>query len=358
LKHTLGLDKLQFLIPTGEMKFAPEFGATISTAMDAATGESKGERVLYRSDGREFSGLRAYLNTPNFNLTIQPPIQGGESLCSIHFSAGAYAENNLEPLDLERSIACARNAREELLALGAEVDLENAQITRLDVARNVSLSRPVSCYSPVFGALGARARVNKAEFGGTGFLMSNKTWEIGFYDKGAEMVEKGHSPGECPKNTLRPELRLKKARAIREAVGSDRLVDLPSVWENLREAYKRGLERDVFRARPEAAIDRSLNAYEMAQEVLDGELARKWQAFKNQTGALWLVHNMGLEMAKWFVAEKFDFDPSTESGARQLRRIHRELEDAAFALANDGYSEADLPVRELYRELKRDVMDF
>jgi hypothetical protein len=358
LKHTLGLDKLQFLIPTGQMKFAPEFGATISTAMDAATGAAKGERVLYRSDGREFSGLRAYLNTPNFNLTISPAIQGGESLCSIHFSANAYAENNLEPLDLERTFHVARHAREELLALGAEVDLESATLTRVDIARNVALSHPVACYSPVFGALGTRKRVDKADFGGTGFLMGNKTWEIGFYDKGAEMLAKEHLPAECPKNTLRPELRLKKARAIRDGIGCDRLVDLPSAWENLREAYCTGLERDVFRARPEAAINQSLNHYEMAQDVLDGELARKWQGFKSQATPLLLVHGMGLELAKMFVEEKFVPDAETPSGRRQLRRLHRELEDAAFALANDGYSEADLPIRELYKELKREVMNF
>jgi hypothetical protein len=340
------------------MKFAPEFGATISTAMDAATGTAKGERVLYRAGDREFSGLRAYLNTPNLNLTIQPPSQGGESLCSIHVSAGAYAENNLEPLDLERSFHVARHAREELLVLGAEVDLENAMITRMDVARNVSLSHPVKCYSPVFSALGTRKRVDKADFGGTGFLMFNKTREIGFYDKGAEMIEKGHAPSECPQNTLRPELRLKKARAIRDAIGCDRLADLPAKWDNLREAYKTGLERDVFRAHQEAGINRSLDAYEMAKQIRDSDLTRQFQAFSTQSTPLFLVHNMGLELAKHFVETSFDYDPDTEAGARQIRRIHRKLEQAAFALANDGYSEADLPIRELYRELKREVMNF
>lgn len=358
MKHTLGLDKLQFLIPTGEMRFGSDFAATISNSMDAATGAVKGDRVLYRSDEREFTGLKAFVNTPNFSLTITPPIQGVESVCTLHFSAGAYAENNLEPLDLERTLHVARNAREELLSLGAEADLEQAQITRMDIARNVALSRPVRCYSPCFMALGTRARVDKADFGGTGFLVGNKTWEIGFYDKGAEMFEKKHAPEECPANTLRPELRFKKARAVRDAVGCDRLVDLPSKWENLREAYKRGLERDVFRSKPEAAIDRSLNFYQMAQEVLDGELDRKWQGFKSQTGVILLVHNMGLEMAKWFVAEKLGYDAETEAGERQLRRIYRELEAADFALKNDGYDEAEQPIRELYKELKREVMNF
>lgn len=358
MKHTLGLDKLQFLIPTGEMRFGSDFQATVSTAFDSSTGEAKRECTLWRSGDCEVSGQKAYLNTDNFHLNIEPAKVGFESVCTLHFSAGAYAENNLEPLDLERTIHVAREAREELLSLGAEVNLEAAMITRMDIARNVALSHPVACYGPCFSALGARKRVNKADFGGTGFLMSNKTWEIGFYDKAAEMLEKGHEPSECPVNTLRPELRLKKARAIRDAVGCDRLADLPSVWNNLSAAYRSGLERDVFRARPEAAINRSLNAYEMAQEVLDGELVRKWQAFKNQTGALWLVHNMGIEMAKYFVEEKFGIDADTPSGARQLRRIHRELEDADFALKNEGYNEADEPIRELYKELKRQVMDF
>jgi hypothetical protein len=96
----------------------------------------------------------------------------------------------------------------------------------------------------------------------------------------------------------------------------------------------------------------------MAQDVLDGERERKWQAFKQQSGALLLVHGMGLEMAKWFVEEKFVPDVDTPAGVRQLRRIHRELEDADFALKNDGYSDAEQPIRELYKELKREVMNF
>ncbi len=358
MKHTLGLDKLQFQIPVGEMRFGSDFQATISNSMDAATGVVKGERVLYRSDDREFPGLKAFLNTDNFNLTIEPAKDSAGSLCRIHFSAGAYAESNLEPLDLERTLHVARVTREELLSLGAEVDLEHAQITRLDVARNVALSRPISCYSPVFGALGTRKRVNKAEYGGTGFLVGNKTWEIGFYDKGAEMLEKKHAPEECPVNTLRPELRLKKARAIRDAIGADRLADLPSVWDNLREAYSNGLERDVFRARPEAAIERSLNHYEMAEHILDGEAARKWQAIKNLGYPLILVRDFGLDGAKQFVEETLGYDPDTESGERQLRRIFRELEDADFAIKNAGYTEAEMPIKELYKELKRRVMDF
>lgn len=358
MKHTLGLDKLQFLIPTGEIRFGSEFQATIKSAMNAATGEVKGERALWRSGDREFAGQGAYLNTDNFNLSIVPARQGIESVCTLHFSAGAYSDNNLEPMDLERSLACARNAREELLALGAEVDLENAQITRLDIARNVPLSHPVACYSPCFAALGTRRRVDKQDFGGTGFLMGNKTWEIGFYDKGAEMLEKQHAPEECPANTLRPELRLKKARAVRDGIGADRLTDLPAMWENLPQAYRNGLERDVFRAKPEAAINQSLNLYEMAQEVSEGELARKWQGFKSQAGAMLLVHGMGLEMAMFFIEEKLGYDPETVAGARQLQRIRRELEAVDFALKNGGYSDAELPIRALYEELKREVMNF
>jgi hypothetical protein len=358
LKQTLGLDKLQFLIPTGEMRFSSDFSATVSTAFDAATGEAKRERTLWRSGDREFSGLKAYLNTDNLHLSIEGAKDGADSICKLHFSAGAYADNNLFPLDLERTLHAARNAREELLSLGVEVDLDTAMITRLDVARNVTLDHPVASYSPCFNALGTRKRVDKADFGGTGFLMSNKTWEIGFYDKGAEMAEKGHAPGECPPNTLRPELRLKKARAIRDAIGCDRLADLPQAWENLSAAYRRGLERDVFRARPEAAIDRSLDYYEMAKEVRDGEAARKWQALKSLSLPLNLVRDFGLEGAKQYVEDCLGYDASTEKGVRQLRRMFRELEDADFAIKNAGYTESEIPIKALYKELKRQVMDF
>jgi hypothetical protein len=358
LSSELGIDKLQFLLSVNDVKFTPDFQATLHNQTSASTGEVLGERVLYSADGQEFRGRKASLNTDNLNLTISPHREGGDSVFIVHCSAGAYSENNLQPLDLEACFRVAREAEQELSSLGAKVDLKRAKLTRIDIARNVQLSNPVACYSPVFAALSCRRRVDKKDFGGTGFLVGNKSWEINFYDKRAEMVEKGHLPSDCPENTLRPELRLKKSALIRNAISCDTLEQLPENWPKLRDAYAHHLKRDVFKAKEEAAIERTLNWYDMAAYIAKSPSKSKWQAFKSQSGLLQLVQEMGLEMAMCFAAEHFIRDVETEAGQKQLYRLNQDLKQANFALQNAHVSTSGMKVKELHREMRRAVMDF
>jgi hypothetical protein len=67
---------------------------------------------------------------------------------------------------------------------------------------------------------------------------------------------------------------------------------------------------------------------------------------------------MGLPTAKYFVAEKLGFDANTETGERQIRRIHRELEQAEFALRNNHAAPTGCKVKELHWELRGAVMNF
>lgn len=354
----LGIDKLQFLLPVGDISFSPDFPATLHSTFDASTGEASGERLLYSAGDRDFYARRASLNTDNFNLSIVPHREGAEAVCIIHFSAGAYSDSNLEPLDIEGCMSVARHVESDLRSMGAQMELDKAKLTRLDIARNVELSHPVDCYGPVFAALSCRKKVDKMDFGGTGFLVGNKSWEIGFYDKGAEMEEKGHEKASCPVNTLRPELRLKKSATVRDALSCDSLADLPKQWGELSTAYRRHLTRDVFKPKEEAAIDRSLDAYEMAVEVVSGPSVRKWQAFTRHTAPMHLIQEMGLGMAKHFVADNLGFDADTEAGKKQVYRIHRELDRAEFALRNSQVASSGRKVKELHRELRGAVMSF
>ncbi len=355
---SLGIDKLQFLLPASDISFSPDFRATLHQTIEAATGEASGERLLYSADGRDFYGRRASLNTENFNFTVSPCRDSADSICTVHFSAGAYSDSNLEPLDAERCVDLARHVERDLASMGAELSLERAKVTRLDIARNVELSNPIDCYAPVFAALSCRKRVDKKDFGGTGFLVGNKQWEIGFYDKGAEMEEKGHARAECPENTLRPELRLKRSAVIREAIGCDTLAELPKSWTELRTAYAKHLTRDVFKPKEEEAIDRSLDAYEMAVEVVSGPSVRKWQAFTRHSAPMHLVQEMGLGMAKHFIEDNLGLDADSEAGKKQIYRIHRDLDRAEFALRNSEVASSGRKVKELHWELRGAVMNF
>jgi hypothetical protein len=358
LSSQLGIDKLQLLLPVSEVVFRPDFPAIVEKPINAATGEYLRDRLLYEAADLQVTGAKAFYNTENFNLSILPHREGGSSLVLVHFSGGAYNNTNLEPMDEERSIFAARAVQTDLLEAGCDFDVMKAKITRLDIARNVKLSHPVACYAPAFSALNCRKRVDKMDFGGTGFLVGNKSWEIGFYDKGAEMHEKGIDLAACPENTLRPEVRYKKSLAVREATGVETLADLKQKWLGLKPSYVNSLTRDVFRPKMEAKTEATLDFYQEARFVLDGASQRKWQAFKGEVGLLLLVRDMGLEAAKNFATNQLVADPDSEAGIRQVKRQNAELDTADYALRMHHEAPSGTLVKELYRELKRATLDF
>ncbi len=358
MSSQLGIDKLQLLLPVSEIGFRPDFPATVDKPINAATGEYLRDRLLYRSGDLEVTGAKAFYNTENFNLSIVPHRENDSSLVLVHFSGGAYSDTNLEPMDEERSICAARAVQADLLEAGCDFDVMKAKITRLDIARNVKLSHPVACYAPAFSALNCRKRVDKMDFGGTGFLVGNKSWEIGFYDKGAEMHEKGIELAVCPENTLRPEVRYKKSQTVREATGVETLADLKQKWLGLKPSYVNSLTRDVFRPKMEAKTEATLDFYEEARFVLDSGAQRKWQAFKGEVGLLLLVRDMGLEAAQNFATNQLVADPDSEAGIRQVKRQNAELDTADYALRMQHEAPSGTLVKELYRELKRATLDF
>ncbi len=249
--------------------------------------------------------------------------------------------------------AVASRVGNELANVGMSFPMAEARLVRVDLAKNIELSQPVAAYTPVFGALQGRKSMDKLDFGGTGFLMGNTQRQVVLYDKGAEMHAKGLPLDECPINTLRPEARLMKGRAVRSALDAETLPDLLRGWEKIPPAYMHSMEQDVFRAKLEKRIGAALDFYEEAKFIMDGEFSRKWQAFKSDVGLLMLVDKFGLEFAKQFVAFELVDDSTTAAGKRQIKRMHAELDQAAFAIKMSDTAPDRTPLQQLYAELKK-----
>jgi hypothetical protein len=354
-KH-LGVDKIALFLPVPDVKFEPHFPATVQNPVNAATGEPKHHQQLYSTGEQIITGQRAHYNTKDFQFTIAPDRGGGPANCILQFSAGAFSDSNEVPLDRDRVALCAHDVRNELLAVGVDFPTDKARLVRLDIAKNVELSHPIACYSPVFQALSTRKSVNKLDFGGTGFLSGNTQRQFAFYDKGAEMLAKGHEAAECPVNTLRPELRMLNGRVIKNTIGSQTLDGLQSAWDMLHAVYVHELERDVFRPVMEEKAQASLDFYQEACFVMEGPSKRKFQAFTSDVGLLHLVQSLGLEGAKHFAASYLVGDLTSLTGKRQARRIYGVLEKADYAIRMGDDAPEGTPLKELYRELKRVVM--
>jgi hypothetical protein len=357
LSSELGLDKLAFLLSAEDVAVSPDFPARVGSSFNAATGETVTPRRLYcDTSGREVTGSVASFNTPNYQFSFSPDRAGNGSICQVHFSAGAFAPNNLEPLDRDRTMEVTRAVQADLQENGVELDLQRAKLYRVDIAKNVVLSRPVACYAPALAAVGANKRTRKMDFGGTGFVVGNKSWQIAFYDKAQEMLEKGHDSADCPANTLRAELRSAKkyVTCVRD---TDRtLPNLIRGWDSLEGDYNQAMKKQVFRPKLEAAKKQAPDFKKLAEEVVATPKRQKWQWFKNEAMLMLLVQHMGLEAAKDFAASSFGIDSKTDSGRRQIERMHAELDRAAFAVSMAGTNPDGDSILALYEELAAAIL--
>jgi hypothetical protein len=356
MSKQIGIDKIALFLPAPEVQFEPHFSATVQSPVNAATGELLHHKRLYETGGHWVTGQRAHYNTRNLQFTIAPDRGGGPANCILQFSAGAFSDSNEVPLNKREVAQCARDVRNALLAVGVDFSIEKARLVRVDLAKNVELSHPVACYSPIFQALSTRKSVNKMDFGGTGFVAGNGQRQWAFYDKGEEMRAKGRELAECPINTLRPEFRMLKGRVIQSTLGSQTLDGLQSAWESLHGVYKRELERDVFRPQMEEKAQASIDFYQEACFVMEGPLKRKFQAFTSDVGLLHLVQSLGLDGAKHFAACYLVEDVTTVTGKRQARRIYTLLEKADYAIRMGDDAPEGTPLKELYRELRKAVI--
>ncbi len=356
MKQPIGIDKVTLFLPVSDVVIEPHFPAKIHNTENAATGRMTSVQYLFHNGERHIAGQRATYNTDDFQVTIAPDRGGGSPNCLIQWSGRAFEGSNEVPLDRERFEVVASRVKNDLADVGLKADLNTARLVRADIARNVELGHPVAAYTPVFGALQGRKSMNKQDFGGTGFLLGNTQRQVAFYDKGAEMHSKGLELDECPINTLRPEARLMKGRVVRDSLGVETLPDLLRGWDKIPGAYMHSMEQDVFRTKLEKKIGAALDFYQEAKFIMDGEFLRKWQAFKSDATPMMLVERFGLEFAKQFVAFELVDDPDTPVGKRQIRRMHAELDQAAFAIKLSEVSSDSAPLQALYEELKRAVL--
>ena len=144
----------------------------------------------------------------------------------VTFSASYGREDNRSLLDAGRLHAIVADLDSDLRRIGVSVDPRRMLVGRLDVARDLVLPSPVAAYVPVLEHRIRPPRMEPVRPGPTSLRWQNKQRSLAIYDKGAELVQRGHSPSE--EDVLRVELRLLKAQAVQRALHMTTLSDLLS----------------------------------------------------------------------------------------------------------------------------------
>jgi hypothetical protein len=357
VSNLVGIDKVVLYLPVDQVKFNPDSQLIIENPIDAVTGEPKFQDNLYHDGERWRTGREAHLRNSDFQLSIEAGKGRTGPVALLQWSGAAFKNTNVHPLDREEVHRVACDVESALAEAQIGFNVDAAKLCRLDPARDHEMSQPVGTFMPVFQAIMTPKRLPKTDYGSTGLLAANGQHEKALYDKGEEMRIKRPKMDVYPVNTLRCEIRLKKSGVIRNSLGFNTLAGLQTAWDTLQPFYIDSLKRDIFRHKIEENAQASLDFYDLARFIRDTDSKRKWHETKDRGFPLVMVKQMGLQLAKYYVATELGFDPSTSAGQRQIKRMHLELDQAHHAVAMGEAAPDGTPLRALYSELKTKLLN-
>jgi hypothetical protein len=142
--------------------------------------------------------------------------------------------------ETEKLSIVADNVVRVLDEVGIKCNIEDARISRLDLAKQAYMPQPVALYGEAFRAVKGK-RQEKKDYP-DGFYFYNKQHEVCFYDKGKQLS----MPKD--KNFMRGEVRFKHTRVVQQKTeGIATLRELRiSGMPHLNGCYNKYLETQVF----------------------------------------------------------------------------------------------------------------
>jgi hypothetical protein len=200
-------------------------------------GNENNNHILHRnSSGLEIEGSKAYLNTEHFNLNLGCG-QSNSSACYVQTSIPKLANGkNYSPVDFMGLKTAIHTLEQHLKDNGIYTNLEQAKLSRLDLFVNVNAEYDFMNYSPVYRQLGLNRQNRQTDYGTT-FLYGNRQIQLCVYDKRTEMLNREEDVSGLP-ITIRHELRLLKARKIKNDIGINNVAELFGAYDYLPEYYK------------------------------------------------------------------------------------------------------------------------
>lgn len=245
-KQTIGIDKVKIFTKKFRVRTPELTGIQVrQCAVDLATGKSNNQLLFGSENDKLYYGKDAIKNTKLYNLTITP-----KGLILQFNPSKPYHPYELVDDDQDFNQRFF-NVVEDLEQSGISADWDMANLTRVDVSRNVQLLNPVMAYSTVFPYFQMkRAKYNRQY--PDGYSTVNDNWGMIMYDKGRETRQ--FHDDENPvqpyqgNDLLRCELQFKRNRSALKklSVGTVRDIFRTGI-DALGDAYRETLINDFFK---------------------------------------------------------------------------------------------------------------
>ena len=315
---------------------------------ELATG-TKVEYPLFETPEQRCYGAKAYLNVPNWNLTLKP-LAGGRAVGAfLQLSIPKnYYGNNFYSVGEQGTEAVLSKVEGELKERGVHTNLQEADISRVDTFKNIEPEEPFSSYYSLLSLLKARRAIQRGY--GTTFLLSNTQQEFCVYDKLAEMRERQLETGNLPP-TMRFEHRLLTKQKVQSVYGLSRVEDIfRGGYQVIREKQVESWKNSLFNFTAEEVVLLGSRQLEQEMRVFKEKFPSNWfSKFLKAYGAYYLASYAGKEV----VIEALQAFEADRMKLWRAVQVFEEAEKELLVLKQEEGSSKTLGV--LYEELRRKV---
>ena len=210
-----------------------------------STGEDQNVPLFTDKYGQKISGQKAYLNTELHQTTVDR-----WGYITVQFSPlkavhGYHVASTDEVLQ-DRIKTVLKDLTDHH---GINANWHESTLHRIDVARNVFMSDPVSTYGNVYSWINAKRSKRQTQYP-DGFSTGNDSYGVIFYNKGLESKEY-QADGYVPylkDNLLRGELQFKRSKSIQSVFGCKTLDHIRQAGIiQFQNEYRKVMQDRVFR---------------------------------------------------------------------------------------------------------------
>lgn len=252
----VGVDtiRLQWKIQPSQVKANNRFKIEHNTSVEL-------NRLLFTTEsGKRITGSRAVYRDKLAFLTIHPAKvimrrkagrclpATGMSICRVCFSVAKINGNgeNTNPTSIEELRSVVDKVALILKKVGLAVDINDAEIIRLDLFRNIAL-RPSTKEFLQFQEFLIPCRKSKHIYSsGYGSQHRNRGECFSFYCKSLERHKAGYDVTRLPDNLLRVEWQLRQKRLMRKIPNVETLRDLLNGWKPVEATFGKALNEQLF----------------------------------------------------------------------------------------------------------------
>jgi len=188
-------------------------------------------------DGRRIQASRIYVPTDRLEVCSNISINRYGLNVSLNPNKAFHDYHQAEGVGhIEETL---KNVQKELKEFGVSTDMKHHNISRIDVARDNSMTESYDTYKPLYDTL--RARQMQATQYTTGVEVGNRSRSVVFYDKGEDVKRRtGEIISES--NLVRGEVRLKNTKKVKSSTYFNTTSNLVKYVDHVPTVYKKEMD--------------------------------------------------------------------------------------------------------------------